>query len=736
MAGSKNTSPFLVQTWDATGWTDGWTQAVPYAVAGGRFLFLLKAHGGGDDDRNVHIHPFLEDSGELASKQFTRSWTAGWTTAAFFESDAGPRLFLLKASGAGSDGRNVHVNEFKENGDIGGQLFGHTWASGWTLARFFRVGGRPFLFLLRATGYDPNGHNVLVHEVRPNGDFVPSPAYAARWTQGWTSAEFYEVGGRTILFLLKANGTGEDGHNVHLNVMNADGMVGERLESFAFSEGWTTVRAFRAAGHRYLTLLKASKGVVQIHNIKGDGTLGSRVCSADRKSYSEDYSTGSLAPWGPVPWTSGWTTLEPIETPSGTFLFSLKEVLTGTQEKRAKIYRVRPMESVGPMVGPVGARDAAIWVGSVGGTPVSAIVEATANGATTQSAVQFTPPAERNNGDDYYDGGVAHLTGLEPGTQYAYRVLFDGIPFGSGTFRTQPATLEPFTVALASCMDLHHDRIQATWAPLLAGKPNVLLLAGDNAYPNTTLRSMIWAEHLQQRGVASFAEVIRQTSTLCTWDDHDFGPNNSSGADKETAYRGESQATFRELHKGFPFAATQGIYYVVRWQNVEIYMLDVRYFRHYYASKDVAPRDRRMLGSAQWSWLEKALAASTAKFKLLVSGTTVDAAKSETWEISYPTEWSRLQTLATRTPGLLLLTGDVHFCQIRHHLLTTGRTLWEIVSSGIAKNETTGKHEHGYVTLGFDTTKPGQESVVVRVFRKDGSERTAERVTIALASIS
>jgi len=106
--GSKNTSPFLTQTWSVKGWTDGWTVAKPYHVEGEVYLFLLKSAGYGGDDKNVHVM-VVRPGGKLGEKRFTKHWTEGWTSAEFFQDHGRRYLLLLKERGFGSAGNNLHV---------------------------------------------------------------------------------------------------------------------------------------------------------------------------------------------------------------------------------------------------------------------------------------------------------------------------------------------------------------------------------------------------------------------------------------------------------------------------------------------------------------------------------------------------------------------------------------------------------------------------------------------------
>ena len=718
---SKNTSPFLVETWQIDGWRDGWTITQPYAIGSSRYLLMIMSRGFAGDGNNVHIHAF-DDVGRLGRKLFSDKFTEGWTTAHIYKVGNASRLLLLKASGFGSDGNNVHIHRLNANGSVGGRIVSYKWTEGWTTVFTYTVGSGQYLFLLKASGTASDGNNVHIHRINDDGS-VGENINSYKWSQGWTSAFAYTTGGGQYLFLLKASGTASDGNNVHIHRLNNDGSVGDRVASDNWTEGWTTAQSFKIGELSYLFLLKSRNGVVHIHHLRDSGHVGQMVCSYDRDpSYTEAFGTGSLATWGPRPWTAGWTNVGFVDLEGSKYLFALKRQLTGNQEKRAKLYRINPMEPVGPMVGHVTRNGAAIWVATVG-VPASGVVTfRTDTGPTRQASIVF-----QGSSDAYYRAGIAQLDGLQEGTRYKYDVVLDGNPFGSGSFTTSPGPNRgKFTAAVASCMDLVDPRDQPAWNTVPGKNPRLLLLVGDNAYPNTTMRSMIWAEHLQQRGIESFANVIRQTPTLATWDDHDFGPNNSAGADVELDHRDESQGAFRELFMGLPFASSQGIHYSFSWGDVDFFVLDNRYFRNHYLAGQTA--QRKMLGEDQWDWLVSALSASTARFKVIVSGTTLDSGHTETWADDYPSEWLRLKTVVENYRGIIVVSGDIHVCQFTRHTMPSGRPLWEFTSSGMSGQE---GPEHAYMTLSFDTTQAGQESVTARLHRQNGSERQVQTVRLA-----
>jgi hypothetical protein len=718
----ENVRPFLTETWKAEGWTDGWSVVEPYTVNGSSFVMLLKAAGYGGDGNNVHIHELLP-GGALGRKRHAYRWTQGWSVAQVFNAQNGPRLLLLKSSGYDSAGNNVHVHDVAGDGAIAAApRFQDRWTEGWTTARVYGAINQRFLFLMKAVGYGSDGNNVHIHSLDADGDVGPQ-LFGKRWTAMWTDARFYERGGQTFVVLLKAVGVSSTGHNLHIDAVAANGdILGPAIDSHLVRYGFTGACTFDAGAHTYLLLMSSSSGAVVVHHLRDDGFLGNQVHAWDRKaSYTNAYDSGSMSPDGPTPWTTGWSDIEAETVDGVTYLFAIKRELTGNQEKRAKILRVAPMVSIGPMVIPSTGRNFTFQMTLVGD---NANYQAVANGVARG--------LQKLNANDYYTVASDPLPQVPPAAEVTYEIRQGAAIIPGGTFHAAAARRSgPFSIALASCANLSHcPRDQRAWNFLRAQNPQLLVLMGDTVYANTTLRSMIWAEHLQQRGVDSYADAVRQIPTIATWDDHDFGPNNSGGGNVELDYRDESALAFRELFHGLPFARPNGaIYYKLSWQDVDLFVLDVRYFRQRYATWIPFAPLRQMLGAEQWTWLEDEVRRSDATFKIIVSGTTLDSGETETWADSYALEWRRLKDLARNHKGVVVASGDIHRCDTQAHSLGGDRTLWEIISSGIG----TGNDSHGFVIVDVDAS-PKDPTLTARLFTKDGVERIGERRVIPLSA--
>ncbi len=289
-------------------WSQGWTQAVPYTVGGESFLFLLKELGHDDDGNNVRLCRITDDGGIGECVQSHR-WTEGWSSVAFYTAGDHVHLFVLKRVGFGSDGNNAHIYRLNADGTIGPRVASYRWAEGWTHALPYVAGGDPYLFLLREWGTTDDGFNAHVHRINANGS-VGNRLASYAWSEGWSTAAIYQAGGSQFLLLLKRAGAAADGQNLHLYRVADDGTIGAKLSGYEWTQGWTQAVPFEIGSKTYLFFLKEfgtgqDGSNVHIHATNADGTIGDRVQS--------------------VQVMEGYTTLAIYERRGKTFLLSLKE---------------------------------------------------------------------------------------------------------------------------------------------------------------------------------------------------------------------------------------------------------------------------------------------------------------------------------------------------------------------------------------------------------------------------
>ncbi len=242
-------------------------------------------------------------------------------------------------------------------------------------------------------------------------------------------------------------------------------------------------------------------------------------------------------------------------------------------------------------------------------------------------------------------------------------------------------------LAAASCSKIQDVSPQPAWDEIRAARPDALLLLGDNVYLEhdqhqdpQRLADDLRQCYARQRADAGFAALLaemraRGAPVIAIYDDHDFLGNNRHGGDHDPALREAARA---ELVRAFEPARTgQDVYSVRRVGNVDIVVLDARFYRRA-ASSSASDRDA-VLGAAQWAWLEEVVAQSQAPFMVIASSTTVHTFASESWE-QYPAAFARITQLLRGRRGRFVLSGDVH-----RNAVYDDSGVIEIVTSAVAR---------------------------------------------------
>lgn len=230
-------------------------------------------------------------------------------------------------------------------------------------------------------------------------------------------------------------------------------------------------------------------------------------------------------------------------------------------------------------------------------------------------------------------------------------------------------------IAFGSC--LQQWRPQPIWTEILAAKPQLMLMMGDNVYGDIKGPEAKELADAYARLAAhpEFVVARRRLPMLAIWDDHDYGAND---AGRSFSYRVASAQLFHRFW-GLEMtrAAIDGIHYSRTYgppdQRVQIIMLDTRThrsdlkrktpeFKHWGPYEPDGDRAKTLLGEEQWSWLEHQLM-QPADLRLLVSSIQV-LAEGHGWERwgNLPHERERLLALLERLDArnVVLLSGDRH----------------------------------------------------------------------------
>jgi alkaline phosphatase D len=260
-------------------------------------------------------------------------------------------------------------------------------------------------------------------------------------------------------------------------------------------------------------------------------------------------------------------------------------------------------------------------------------------------------------------------------------------------------------IAFGSCGDQDYPQPVLDIAAEL--KPDAFVFLGDNIYGDTDVMDTLankykrWAKRLE------YQHLLASTKIFATWDDHDFGRNDSG---LHYPYKKQAKEVFMShfnIDKEHEMRKHEGIYhtnYIKKNDKiVQLIMLDVRYFRndlllydgkskmprdHYFYKLDYMPHysaDSTLLGTEQWAWLEKELQ-KPADVRLICSGSqfSIEFNGYEAWA-NFPHEQQKLLSLikSTKANGVLFLTGDVHYAEISKLNEEGLYPIYDVTASGI-----------------------------------------------------
>lgn len=332
----------------------------------------------------------------------------------------------------------------------------------------------------------------------------------------------------------------------------------------------------------------------------------------------------------------------------------------------------------GPMVGATTPDSLTIWTRATGQFGV-AIQYAT---RPDFADAQTTAPVATTETNDL----VAKITipNLKPDTDYWYRVKADGVddryaplPFRT---RTAPNKPRPIRIAFGSCCRIQIDAVQQIWDTVAATEPDLFLWLGDNIYADSDAEAAFTDLYGRQRVVPGLARLAARVPQLATWDDHDFGYNDSFG---DNPVKAMTTRVFNRwwANPAAGSADAPGIFFRHSFGPVDIFMLDGR--THRVAGKT-------MLGAGQLAWLKRELKASKATFKVLASGGGWSRAEAggDSWA-EYLDERNHILNFIRdqKITGCLGISGDVHMAEANCVPWSEqgGYDFYDLVSSGLAQ---------------------------------------------------
>ncbi len=281
-----------------------------------------------------------------------------------------------------------------------------------------------------------------------------------------------------------------------------------------------------------------------------------------------------------------------------------------------------------------------------------------------------------------------HFTNLRPQTRYRYEVRDEaGKLLGANHFHTAPANDQPARVVLAfgSCAK-EDDGSRAVWKRMMAEQVDGVVLGGDTPYIDSTDLSIQRRRYREFATVPEYQQLLATRPHWATWDDHDFGGNDSDGT---LPGKENSRRAFTEYRALRSFGdGKEGIFSSFRWGPIEMFLIDARWWSATGPSF-ADPEEQTLLGNVQWQWLKEALRTSTAPFKILVCGLIWDDKQNKEKDDWHTYAHERQAVLdfvrSERIGGVILLGGDIHVTRLLKYPAedTVGYPLYQFISSPI-----------------------------------------------------
>jgi len=406
----------------------------------------------------------------------------------------------------------------------------------------------------------------------------------------------------------------------------------------------------------------------------------------------------------------------------------------------------------GPMLGYCEQMEVLIWVQTK--APANVRIE-----YTDDKGVTFATNEIETNASSAFTAELI-ADRVQPGQHYTYKVLINNkeisLPYPT-EFTAQPIWRwrnDPpdFQVAIGSCTYINepvYDRPgegygseYEIFTSINQANPELMIWLGDNMYlrePDWYTKTGYHHRFTHTRSLPEMQPLLARTHHYATWDDHDYGPNNSdrTWVQKEIA-KETFDAFWGNLTSGLPASQQAtgfaGITSTFRYNDTDFFLLDNRSFR---TPNDQKRADNKtLLGKAQLEWLIESLIFSDSPWKMVCVGGQVlsDSGRGESYQNLAPDELDYLLRRITEEDisGVVFLTGDRHHTEMSELTLENGKKVYDITISsltagtGSSRNEVNTRRiegtlavEHNFGILSFSGPLK-QRQLEIEVFDTEG----------------
>lgn len=268
----------------------------------------------------------------------------------------------------------------------------------------------------------------------------------------------------------------------------------------------------------------------------------------------------------------------------------------------------------------------------------------------------------------------------------------------------QEAPSQITTIAFGSCGK--QDRPQPVLTLAASKSPDLFIFLGDNIYGDSYNMDTIRNKYARWTNQQEFRTLRDSTTILATWDDHDFGWNDSG---RHYPFKDSTKQIFLdafEIGESDERRSRAGIYtthyHKAHGKTIQVILLDTRTFRDnirpyngeevdkeaFHYKLDYWPyekTDSTLLGEAQWAWAEQELG-KEADLRIIASSTQFGISYNgyEAWA-NFPHERQKMIDLikATKANGVVFISGDVHYAEVSKFEAEGAYPIYDVTSSGI-----------------------------------------------------
>ncbi len=351
------------------------------------------------------------------------------------------------------------------------------------------------------------------------------------------------------------------------------------------------------------------------------------------------------------------------------------------------------------MLGFVGMRSARIWVAAPHECTIGVAVFIPGSKAPERI---FSANIQQNKGNSC----IVDLEGLEPGTNYGYRVYVaddhNSAEQITNAFTTQELwqyrkDAPDFRLAVGSCAFVNETSYDRPGEPyggefhifdtIVKKDPNLMLWLGDNIY----LREVdfqsygsVLHRYTHTRSQREIQHLLQHCPNVAIWDDHDFGPNDSNGS---FIHKDWTLKAFESFWANPSYGLSEeesgkGITTQFQYSDIDFFLLDNRYHRT--SRVPLGNTSPTILGEEQLEWLLQSLKQSQAPFKLIaIGGQFLNSVSVFENYANYEQERKFIIKAIEKENirGVVFLTGDRHCGELSYMPLKNNNGIYDLTVS-------------------------------------------------------